>query len=82
MDHQTISGVGPAMWCATPAMVAASLLPGRLSRRRPAGGDDSDGGSAAPPPPPPSWRIDGKAVDQAVAYALMASALVATYLLH
>ncbi|KAG8067361.1 hypothetical protein GUJ93_ZPchr0005g16001 [Zizania palustris] len=83
MDQTIISGVvGPAMWCATPVMVAAaaSLLPGRLSRRRrPAGGDDSDGGGAAAAA---ARRIDGKAVDQAVAYALMASALVATYLLH
>uniref|UniRef100_A0A0E0KZ78 Uncharacterized protein n=1 Tax=Oryza punctata TaxID=4537 RepID=A0A0E0KZ78_ORYPU len=61
---------------------AASLLPSRrwLSGRRRAKGDDHTHGGGAPAATA-RW-IDGKAVDQAVAYALMAAALVATYLLH
>uniref|UniRef100_A0A0E0DMU1 Arabinogalactan peptide 16 n=1 Tax=Oryza meridionalis TaxID=40149 RepID=A0A0E0DMU1_9ORYZ len=64
-------------------MAAASLLPGRrLSGRRSVKGDDHPHGGGVPAAPAPARWIDGKAVDQAVAYALMAAALVATYLLH
>lgn len=66
------------------AMAAASLLPDRrLSGRRSVKGDhDHPHGGGAPATAATARWIDGKAVDQAVAYALMAAALVATYLLH
>lgn len=64
--------MSPVRAYAMPAM--AALLPG-LSRK--AKGDPQEDGAATP-----ARRVDGKAVDQAVAYVLMVAALIVTYALH
>lgn len=63
--------MSPVRAYAMPAM--AALLP-VLSRQ--AKGDPQDGAAT------PARRVDGKAVDQAVAYVLMVAALIVTYALH